>query len=61
MSGENVRNAENLVGKYFSRFSDKISLAERNEFFDPRNRDMWTREFARFLEKQIDPDRPSND
>ncbi len=58
---ENVRRAGNLLGEYFIRFANKIDGSEVNDFFDPRNRDLWTQSFARFLEEQINQDFPSND
>jgi len=58
---ENVRVAGNYLGRCFARFADKIAPSEVNDFFDSRNRDLWMREFARFLEEQIDPNFPSND
>jgi CHASE1-domain containing sensor protein len=61
MNLENVRRAGNLLSEYFARFANKIDDSEVNDFFDSRNRDLWTREFARFLEAQIDKDFPSND
>jgi hypothetical protein len=58
---QNISIAEKQVVLYFLRFANKINEAERNDFFDPRNRDLWTRSFAQFLEEQINPERPSND
>lgn len=58
---ENLANAEKLVVRHFQRFAKTFGPAERNDFFDPRNRDLWLSTFARFLEGQRDPDFPSND
>ncbi len=58
---ENIQRANRLVGRYFLRFITTIDAAEASDFFDSRNRDLWTRAFAEFLIEQRNPDFPSDD
>jgi len=56
-----VELSKNRIIRLFERFQLSVAPAEREDFFHGCNRDLYTREFARFLEEQIDPNFPSND
>jgi len=58
---KNAEQAEMRVIQEFRKFAGKVRQIEVNDFFDPRNRDLWLKEFARHLESLIDQDFPSND
>jgi hypothetical protein len=56
-----VQASQNLVTRLFERFQATIAPAEREDFFHAINRDMYLREFAHYLEAQIDKEHPGND
>jgi hypothetical protein len=59
---DNVQSARNLIERQLTRFAMTIDISERNDFFDSRNRDLWMREFATWLEEEVSSSvRASND
>ncbi len=49
MDSETVRIAEVYLKPELLAFMRTVPYSERKDFFDPRNRDTWQREFGHFL------------